>query len=137
MVENSIELKSLNLNELNGVISLYPWYGGARVELCRRMSGLGEGAWSDESYADAALFVSSRSIVAALASSGKKLDFADSDVSKLLRSYVDDTPAQERRVIVWVGIISQKINTKRCRKTPTAYFLTLPDRRGRKGMWKF
>jgi tetratricopeptide (TPR) repeat protein len=122
MVENSIELKSLNLNELNGVISLYPWYGGARVELCRRMSGLGEGAWSDESYADAALFVSSRSIVGALASRGKKLDFADSDVSKLLRSYVDDTPAQERRVIVLGGDYFSKDQYEKVQKDSDRIF---------------
>ena len=107
MVEDSIDLKSLNLDELSGVVSLYPWYGGARLELCRRMAALGEGAWSDERYADAALYVGSRRIVAGLAHSGRKLDFSDADVSELLRSYVGsgdgEAPAQERRVIVVGG----------------------------------
>jgi hypothetical protein len=31
MVENDyIDLKKLNLDELNGVVNLYPWFGGAR-----------------------------------------------------------------------------------------------------------
>ena len=42
---NPIDIHKLTLEELSGVIALYPWYGGARMELCRRMSG--EGALSE------------------------------------------------------------------------------------------
>ena len=32
----SIDIKRLNMEELMGVISIYPWYAGARAELCSR-----------------------------------------------------------------------------------------------------
>ena len=105
MVNDSIDLKDLNLEELSGVISLYPWFGGARLELCRRMSALGEGSWSDERYADAALYVASRALVAALAHSSRKADFSDEEVAKLLRSHLPENQeaAPERKVVVLGG----------------------------------
>lgn len=83
MVNDSIDLGSLNLEELSGVISLYPWFGGARMELCRRMSALGEGAWSDERYADAALYVASRALVSRVAHAPVAGDFSDEAVKAM------------------------------------------------------
>ena len=110
MVEHDyIDLRRLNLDELNGVVNLYPWFGGARKELCRRMSELGEGAWSDERYADAALYVGSRRIIANLAHKGHKVDYSDLQVKELLRAYIDEgvgeirDEGQPRRVIVVGG----------------------------------
>ena len=110
MVEHDyIDLRRLNLDELNGVVNLYPWFGGARKELCRRMSELGEGAWSDERYADAALYVGSRRIIANLAHKGHKVDYSDMQVKELLRAYIDEgvgeirDEGQPRRVIVVGG----------------------------------
>ena len=37
-----IDIHTLTLDELAGVVNLYPWYGAARVELCSRMSRMGE-----------------------------------------------------------------------------------------------
>ena len=90
MVNDSIDLKSLNLEELSGVISLYPWYGGARMELCRRMSALGEGAWSDERYADAALYVASRALVAKVAHEPVAGDFSDAALEALRPAAISD-----------------------------------------------
>ena len=104
-----IDLARLNLDELNGVVNLYPWFGLARKELCRRMSELGEGAWSDERYADAALYIGSRKIIARLAHKGHKSDYSDSEVKELLRAYIDEgvgevqDPGQDKRVIVVGG----------------------------------
>ncbi|MBQ9547825.1 MAG: hypothetical protein IJV01_01535 [Bacteroidales bacterium] len=110
MVNGPIDLKALNLEELDGVVTLYPWFGGARKELCRRMSELGEGAWSDERYAEAALYIGSRRIVAELARCGRKTDCSDKDIKDLLGRYMDapaasgqPAPRQERRVIVVGG----------------------------------
>ena len=110
MVDNDyIDLKKLNLDELNGVVNLYPWFGGARKELCRRMSELGEGAWSDERYADAALYIGSRRIIASLAHKGHKADYSDLQVKELLRAYIDEGVGEihdegsPRRVIVVGG----------------------------------
>ena len=107
--DDFIDLKKLNLDELNGVVNLYPWFGGARKELCRRMSELGEGAWSDERYADAALYVGSRRIIAHLAHKGHRADYSDAQVKELLRASIDEgvgevhDEGQPRRVIVVGG----------------------------------
>ena len=107
--DDFIDLKKLNLDELNGVVNLYPWFGGARKELCRRMSELGEGAWSDERYADAALYVGSRRIIAQLAHKGHRADYSDAQVKELLRAYIDEGVGEikeegaPRRVIVVGG----------------------------------
>ena len=92
------------------MVSLYPWFGGARVELCRRMSALGEGSWSDERYADAALYVASRAIVAGLAHSSHENDFSDEEARRLIpvpSSAEKDSPAEEpayeRKVVVLGG----------------------------------
>jgi len=121
MVSNSIDLKKLNLDELNGVITLYPWYAGARKELCRRMSELGEGAWSDERYADAALYLGSRRIIAELAHKGHKSDYSDKDIKELLKSYIDEGVGEiheegERRIIVVGGDYFSKAQYERVKK---------------------
>ena len=46
-----IDLHRLTLDELTGVVNLYPWYAAARMELCRRMFALGPGACSEEESA--------------------------------------------------------------------------------------
>ena len=50
MVRNAahIDIQALNLDELTGVVNLYPWFAAARMELCRRMFAMGENAWSPE-----------------------------------------------------------------------------------------
>ena len=50
-----IDLKRLNLDELVGVVNLYPWFGGARVELCERMNRMGGDVWGVAQYAEAAM----------------------------------------------------------------------------------
>ena len=96
MVNGFIDIHKLNMDELNGVISLYPWFGAARAELCRRMSELGEGAWSDERYADAALYVASRRIIAEFARKGHETEYADADIKELLRAYIEEGKAEEK-----------------------------------------
>ena len=55
-----IDIKKLTLDELVGVVNLYPWFGGARMELCQRMNKIG-GGLAESQYADAAMYVPSRS----------------------------------------------------------------------------
>ena len=38
---NGADIHTLSPEELSAVISTYPWYAGARMELCRRMAKLG------------------------------------------------------------------------------------------------
>jgi len=102
MVKGTMDLKALNLEELSGVVSIYPWYAGARAELCRRMSELGHGAWSDDRYADAAMYFGSRKIVAAYAESVNKEDIADNDVKNLVRQELT-SPAEKKQIVVVGG----------------------------------
>ena len=60
MVKDTIKLNSLNLEELSGIVSIYPWFACARIELCKRMSRLGDVSWDEDKYAGQALFVPDR-----------------------------------------------------------------------------
>ena len=88
-MEGYIDLKRLNLDELVGVVNLYPWFGGARKELCARMSRMGE-VLSDSQYAEAAMYVASREKIASLRKSSVSADWTDGDVGKLLKSYISE-----------------------------------------------
>ena len=101
-----IDLKKLNLDELAGVVSLYPWYGAARVELCRRMSRMGGESWGKADYAAAALYVRSRRVIGDLFSGGKGGDGSDRKVSEVIKTYIrepEPQAPQERRVHVVGG----------------------------------
>ena len=76
MVTDCIDITTLNLGELSGVVSLYPWYAGARMELCRRMATLGEEAWDSSKYADHALYIPSRRLVFAQMEKSRKAQAA-------------------------------------------------------------
>lgn len=98
-----IDIQKLTLEELSGVVDLYPWYGGARMELCRRMAELG--ALSDSQVARTALHISSRRLLYDLVKGGKKADCSDKDARLLIESYING-PAEEvpaRRVHVAGG----------------------------------
>ena len=96
MVEGFIDIKKLTLDELSGVVNLYPWYGGARMELCRRMAELG--AWSMDKFAEAALYVSSRRKVAALAGSVAKADCSDESIRLMVNSEMEKVRESYRGV---------------------------------------
>ncbi len=98
-METYIDLKKLNLDELVGVINLYPWFGAARTELCARMSRMGEG-WSDAQFADAAMYVASRDKLAAIWRKARKGDWQDADVEPELQ---DTSTVSERKVFVVGG----------------------------------
>lgn len=94
-MSNYINIKRLNIDELAGVVSLYPWYGGARRELCRRMAAAGGESWGKEMCADAALYIGSRRIVSDIWNGGEKEDLSDKDLENILRSYIRDKSGDE------------------------------------------
>ena len=106
-----IDLKKINLDELVGVVTLYPWFGGARVELCRRMSKMGGDAWGVAQYADAAMYVGAREKLADLMSASQSKDWSDADVEQILKTYLSDNeqnpsepePLEKRQVYVVGG----------------------------------
>ncbi|MBO5419999.1 MAG: tetratricopeptide repeat protein [Bacteroidales bacterium] len=102
-----VDIKKLTLDELIGVINIYPWYGSARKELCRRMSL--SGGCSDAQLSDAAMYVVARESLAELSASSEKMKLEDSGVQDLIKSYLPSASdeaepvAEERRVHVVGG----------------------------------
>ena len=93
MVASSyINLRSLTLDELTGVVNLYPWYGAAHVELARRMSRMGD-SWGEKQYAMSALYVQNRRAMASLAQGARQADFSDKDLGALLASFMEPVSA--------------------------------------------
>lgn len=93
-----IDLKSLSLDSLVGAVSLYPWFGAARKELCDRMSAMGGDSWGEEQYADAAMYIPSRRKIADCMKATETSSYADADVDRLLRAYIsDETSAREEQ----------------------------------------
>ena len=91
-----IDIHTLTLDELAGVVNLYPWYGAARVEWCRRMARTGED-WGEEQYAAEALYIPDRSKLGALLrASRRQTDCTDKDVRQLLEE-------QQNHVVRVVG----------------------------------
>jgi tetratricopeptide (TPR) repeat protein len=92
---NYIDIKKLTLDELVGVVSLYPWFGGARKELCERMSRMGGDGWGESQYADAALYIGSRSKLSDMMRSSRARDWTDADVEGLIKSYIAEKEVVE------------------------------------------
>ncbi len=88
---NPIDIHNLTLEELSGVISLYPWYGGARMELCRRMSGVG--ALSETQIAETGLHLGNRGVLSELLHEGRTVDCSDKDVHQLMQAFMPEEPA--------------------------------------------
>ncbi|MBR5905589.1 MAG: hypothetical protein IKZ51_03935 [Bacteroidales bacterium] len=85
----SIDIKRLNLDELLGVVSIYPWYAGARSELCRRMAAAG--TLSEQQLSQAAVYLCSRRILSDMVR--HKADYSDSAVSALVKSVMTEDAA--------------------------------------------
>ena len=83
-MEGYIDLKKLTLDELMSIINLYPWFGGARVELCSRMAG----EFSEEQFAAAAMYVPSRKKLADTRRRVKGTVLTDAAVEDIIKSYV-------------------------------------------------
>jgi len=98
---NPIDIHKLTLEELAGIVSLYPWFGAARMEYFSRMTEMG--AVSDSQLAETALHVGSRRILSELANSGRDNDCTDADARKLLESSISAQDGTDKRIIVAGG----------------------------------
>ncbi len=98
MAEGISRLKSLTMDELTGVINIYPWFGAARMELCGRMSKVGGSEWGKEQYADAAMYIPSRTLVFDIMRSASGADYSDKDVRNLVKK-----TTEYRRTVKVVG----------------------------------
>ena len=123
-----IDLKKLNLDELVGVVNLYPWFGGARVELCERMSHVGGDLWGVAQYADAAMYVGAREKLAAMVRSSVNTNWSDSDVEQILKSYISEPKPvaeevpEKRRVHVVGGDFFSQADYDQVRRTDDNVF---------------
>ena len=84
-----MNLKSLTMDELTGVINRYPWFGAARKELCVRMSKVGGSEWGKAQYSDAAMYVASRTLISDIVRSLVRDDYSDKDVEHLIKEYIN------------------------------------------------
>ena len=100
---NPTNIHDISLEELSGVISVYPWFAGARIELCRRMAD--EGALSESQIAETALHLCDRKVVTPLLRRGREVDLSDKDARRIVERFIQepaaDTPAP--RVVVVGG----------------------------------
>ena len=123
-----IDLKKLNLDELVGVVNLYPWFGGARKELCERMLKVGGDGWGEAQYADAAMYIASRGKISDMLRSSRSCNWTDDEVENLIKSYIaeDDaakeTPSGQRRVHVVGGDYFSQAEYDQVRRTDDNVF---------------
>lgn len=86
-MEGTIDIKRLSLEELAGVVGIYPWYAGARKELCER---LGKTGGTDPlNFSEVSMYVTDRHVLAALlrkCRGVKAASAADKEISKILES---------------------------------------------------
>lgn len=97
----SIDIHTLTFEELSGVVDLYPWYAGARMELCRRMrenDTLGE-----ELLCSTALYVPSRKTLHTLYRTGQDIDCTDKDVRSMTQTVLPHPNVQDRQIYVVGG----------------------------------
>ena len=87
-----MELKSLTMDELTGVVNLYPWFGGARKELFMRLLAHGDDAASGTAFSDAAMYVSSRRLLSKAFRDGRRQTCEDDDIGNLLKRYIAAAP---------------------------------------------
>jgi len=91
-MEGNIDLKKLTLEELEGVVNIYPWFALARMELCRRMAE--SGSLSDEQCADLAMYLPSRAGIRRFLRRRESADCADAAVGELVRAYTANRSAR-------------------------------------------
>ena len=83
-----IDIKRLTLDELMGIINLYPWFSGARFELCSRMAGMGVESISEDQYAAAAMYLPSRKKLVDRMRGVRSSVLTDDAVEDIIKSYV-------------------------------------------------
>ena len=105
-MEGFIDIKRLTLDELMGIVNLYPWFGGARKELCARLSAMGEDVMGDGQFTASALYLPSRKKISDMVRKGSRVRLTDDDVERVIKSYVEERQMQDapkRRVYAGAG----------------------------------
>ena len=82
------DLGTLSLGDLMELIKEYPWFGAARKELCARMSGIGGNDWGTVQYADAAMYIPSRELIAEMVLAAPADGSAVRDAAAVIKEYI-------------------------------------------------
>jgi len=90
MVERG-NIESASMAELTEIVSNFPWYAAAQMELCRRIARAGAG--SSAQYADAALHVPDRTVISNIVRLSDCNDYSDKDIETLLKVYLEGVNA--------------------------------------------
>lgn len=104
-MEGFIDIKKLTLQELVGVVNIYPWFSIARKELCERLCTMGD--WGMSQYTEASMYLSDRKVLANLLRKVQGEDCSDKNITEILDRCMNPEPAQvapeKPRVIVAGG----------------------------------
>ena len=95
MVTDHLNLKNMTIDELAGVVNLYPWFGAARKELCLRISRLGGKSIGDNDYSANALYIGSRRIVSDIVRAASTRDYSDKNLENVLKALTTQEVIQE------------------------------------------
>ena len=107
------------MDALAGVIRAYPWFGAARVELCRRMASLGGSDWGVEQYSDEAMYLPCRAKVFSIMRSARSSDYSDKDLADLLKKYISPSrPVEEAPA---------PMDAREPERTPSPKGMRIPD----------
>ena len=87
-MEGYIDIKRLSLDELVGVVNIYPWFGSARKELCLRISRLGNNEGLDGQFSEAALYVPSRKKLSEIIRHSSTPNLTDAEIDMIIKSYI-------------------------------------------------
>ena len=107
MPGDTIRLHTLTLEELSGIVNLYPWFGAARMALCGRILKAG-GDISTDRLSDASLHIASRSLLSARVRAAKQTDLSDANLPALLRSLLGDSEEKPKTRAVGGDFFSQE-----------------------------
>lgn len=95
MTSAANNLEALTIDELAGVVSLFPWFAQARVALASRMAAMGADSWGKGQFAASALHVGDRSKIFRIMKDSSKIDCSDKDIAGLVEKFIS-TPSRGR-----------------------------------------
>ena len=98
-MEGHIDIKKLSLDELMGVVSIYPWFAGARKELCLRVSQMGGEEYAEGQFVEAALYLPSRRKLSDIIRASKVQTLTDAEIENIIKS----TPSPRKKVYAGAG----------------------------------
>ena len=123
-MEGYIDIKKLNLQELVGVVNIYPWFSIARKELCERLCTMGD--WGVSQYSEAAMYLSDRKVLASLLRKVQGEDCSDKNIAEILDRCMKPEPVKQEvskpRVIVAGGDYFSQAEYEKVRRTDDNIF---------------